>query len=100
MLRILGLRSTTLARRGLGTTACRANLVQDLYLRELKGTKIAEPKLADAEVKHWRAPAAPQAPAGEVSAEGVAAYAQEPVETVGEQRAEDAGKDEDWLVVE
>src|SRR5690349_4039247 len=86
--------------------AVEIDLVQDLYLKEIKGYKAPARTLADAEgsVKPWAVPKAPAAPAVEGAAD-LAAYKSEPVEVEtqqegGEDSATFSSNIDDWLVVE
>ncbi|KAK9364856.1 ATP synthase complex subunit H-domain-containing protein [Lipomyces kononenkoae] len=92
-------------RRRFGTTLPRRDIVQDLYLKEIKNYKAPAIKATDSvgQVKPWVAPSAPTPPSVEASAptdldeydsqvvevEGVATTTEEVTESI-----------DDWFVVE
>ncbi|SCV00648.1 LAMI_0G06436g1_1 [Lachancea mirantina] len=86
------------------TTRVSANVIQDLYLRELKSAKLQPITAKDAEgsVKPWAAPKAPSAPAVEAQgADALQAYAQEDVEVAQpKQESSTDAAEQDWLVLE
>lgn len=91
--------------RLLSTTAVRRNVLQDLYLKELKNVKLAPitPQDAEGSVKPWEEPSKPKIP--EVEAQGteaLQAYKNEPVETLSENVEGQAEEpvEEDWLVLD
>ncbi|SCU85756.1 LANO_0C05226g1_1 [Lachancea nothofagi CBS 11611] len=90
--------------RTFASTRVTANAIQDLYLREIKNVKLQpiSAKDAEASVKPWNAPKAPQTPELEGQGpEALKAYAQEDVQ-VSKTEAESAAETEeqDWLVLE
>ncbi|CUS22580.1 LAQU0S06e01266g1_1 [Lachancea quebecensis] len=90
--------------RTFASTRVRSNVIQDLYLREIKSVKLQPVSAKDAEgsVKAWTAPQAPKAPELEAQGpEALKAYAQEDVH-VTKTEAEFAAESEeqDWLVIE
>ncbi len=83
-----------------------ADIVQDVYIRELKNYKITPEKPSDAEgnTKKWSAPKPPKAPesAGATLADELKAYETQAVEVEGQATAEEAAgapaaEDEDWF---
>ncbi|BAO40789.1 ATP synthase subunit H [Kluyveromyces marxianus] len=95
---------TLRASRGFSTSLIRRNVIQDLYLKELKSVNLKPVTAADAQgaVKPWTAPAAPKIPELELqSADALKEYAAADVETVKE-ATEQANEVEegDWLVLE
>ncbi|KAF5092521.1 hypothetical protein D0Z00_004545 [Geotrichum galactomycetum] len=106
VLRVAARRAPVIARRNISFTAVRrADLIQDLYVKEVKAFKPAAISAADAasSVKSWAAPAAPAAPAveGDVAAE-LAEYEAQAVE-VESAKPVDASANaevEDWFVIE
>lgn len=90
--------------RTFATTGVRSNVIQDLYLREIKNVKLQPVSAKDAEgsVKPWTAPQAPKTPELEAQgSEALQAYAQEDVhvsKTEAEASAET--EEQDWLVLE
>lgn len=99
------LRASSPQARLLSTTLTRQNVLQELYLKELKNVKLSPLSAQDAEesVKPWVEPTKPKVPEVEAQdPEELQAYKNEPVETVSETtdgHAEQAA-DEDWLVLE
>ncbi|AGO11973.1 AaceriAGR295Cp [[Ashbya] aceris (nom. inval.)] len=99
------LTSSRVASRQLSSCAARRDAIQDLYLKELRNTKVAAPGPQDAAgaVRPWAEPARPSVPefglAG--NAAELEAYAQQPVETVAEEAGEAADAEAgDWLVLD
>ncbi|KAL1607058.1 ATP synthase F0 subcomplex subunit H atp14 [Nothophoma quercina] len=96
----------TIARRTFITpTAVRsADLVQDLYLRELKNYKVPQVKANDAEghVQKFSIPAAPKSPEEADIANELKAYETQQPDVGSEATAEDGQvlPDEDWFVEE
>ncbi|KAK9472106.1 ATP synthase complex subunit H-domain-containing protein [Dipodascopsis tothii] len=82
----------------------RADIIQDLYLKELKAYKAPTIKATDSEgqVKPWSVPKAPAVPAFEGTAEAdVTAYEAQAVEVEGVEAAAVEEPDvEDWFVIE
>ncbi|KZF19779.1 hypothetical protein L228DRAFT_271099 [Xylona heveae TC161] len=91
----------TVSRRTFVTpTAVRyADLVQDLYLKELKAYKPAPAKASDAEahVQKFTPPKAPQSPEESNIASELKAYEDQEVDIEGQQTGEVAAKEEDWF---
>ncbi|SCV00462.1 LAME_0G09868g1_1 [Lachancea meyersii CBS 8951] len=90
--------------RSFASTRVTANAIQDLYLREIKNVKLQplSAKDAEANVKPWSAPKAPQVPDLEGQGpEALKAYAEEDVQ-VSKTKEESAAESEeqDWLVLE
>jgi F-type H+-transporting ATPase subunit h len=85
------------------------DLVQDLYLKEVKSYKTPSRAASDAEgqVKHWKQPATPAAPALEAESE-LSAYESQAVEVEtapitsaeGEANGPSTGSIDEWFVVE
>lgn len=102
----------TVSRRALSSSAARHNLIQDLYLKELKGAKIDMATLQSPEsiaenVIAFSAPVTPKAPGLEAAQkENLTDYINESVETTLDKAADaaavkqDPEQDEDWLVIE
>ncbi|KAJ4993938.1 mitochondrial f1f0 atp synthase subunit [Stagonosporopsis vannaccii] len=96
----------TIARRTFITpTAVRsADLVQDLYLRELKNYKVPQVKAsdADAHVQKFSIPAAPKSPEEADIANELKAYETQQPDVGSEATAEDGQvlPEEDWFVEE
>lgn len=92
------------AARGFSSGVVRRNVIQELYLKELKAVKLQPISASDAHgsVKPWTEPVAPKVPELELqSADALKEYASSEVETVkdaGEQAAE--VEQGDWLVLE
>lgn len=89
--------------RQLHNTAVKRNVVQELYLKELKNVKLSPITAKDAEgsVKPWSEPVKPKIP--ELEGQGtdaLKAYSSEPVETKTAAVEEEAPVEEDWLVLE
>lgn len=89
--------------RQLHYTPVNRNVVQDLYLKELKNVKLNPITAKDAEgnVRPWSEPVKPKAP--ELEGQGtdaLKAYSNEPVETKTEAAEEEAPVEDDWLVLE
>lgn len=80
-----------------------ADLVQEIYLRELKAYKPVPEKASDAEgqVKKWSPPAPPKAPdsIGATLADELKAYEAAEVEVEGQASTTDgaSAKDDDWF---
>ncbi|CAH01282.1 Atp14 [Kluyveromyces lactis] len=95
---------TLRASRGFSTSFIRRNVIQDLYLKELKAVNLKPITAADAQgaVKPWTTPAAPKLPELELqSADALKEYASSGVETVSEANEQSAEVEEgDWLVLE
>lgn len=88
------------------TSARRADIITDLYVKEVKAFKAPTLTAADAagSVKEWSAPAAPAAPAveGDVAAE-LSEYESSGVEVESAKPAAEGAADavaEDWFVIE
>ncbi|KAI5838654.1 ATP synthase H chain [Morchella snyderi] len=98
-------RQPTFTRAFIAPTAVRqADIVQDIYLRELKAYKTPTAKASDSEgqVKKWNLPAAPKSPEeAEASlAEQLKAYETQEVEVEGQAAAgepAEAAVEEDWF---
>ncbi|AET38604.1 F1F0 ATP synthase subunit h Ecym_3095 [Eremothecium cymbalariae DBVPG len=94
------------AARGFSLSVARRDLVQDLYLKELRNTKVASMTSQDAQgsVKPWVLPSKPSAPEFGLSGavDELNAYEAQEVETVGEQEAAETTEaaEGDWLVLE
>lgn len=91
--------------RGLQTSACRMNLVQNLYLNEIKNFKPKPLTEKDAEgsVISWSAPSAAKPPSVEGDVSEVDAYAAEPVEVDAKPAASSAPEapvGDDWFPIE
>ncbi|CAI4046708.1 F1F0 ATP synthase subunit h SKDI_12G3280 [Saccharomyces kudriavzevii IFO 1802] len=93
--------------RALTTTRISYNVIQDLYLRELKETKLVPSTLQDAEgnVKPWNPPKKPTLPELELQGpDALKAYTEQNVETahVAKESAEGESEpiEEDWLVLD
>ncbi|QLG74340.1 hypothetical protein HG535_0G02240 [Zygotorulaspora mrakii] len=91
--------------RLLSSSPARRNVVQELYLRELKNVKLSPITAKDAEgsVKPWSEPVKPSIP--DVEAQGndaLKAYQDELVETKGSEAgaSEDGNIEDDWLVLD
>ncbi|BAP69412.1 ATP synthase subunit H [Kluyveromyces marxianus] len=95
---------TLRASRGFSTGLVRRNVIQELYLKELKSVHLKPVTAADAQgsVKPWTPPAAPKIPELELqSADALKEYASSEVETVKEATEQAAEVEEgDWLVLE
>lgn len=93
------------SRRAISVSAVRSNLIQDLYIKEIKGYKAPPLTLKDAEgsVKPWTPPAAPSAPSveGDVAAD-LAAYESSSVEVESQASTSSTPEAavEDWFVIE
>lgn len=86
------------------TSIRRADIIQDLYVKEVKAFKAPTLTAADAagSVKPWAAPTAPSAPAleADVAAE-LSEYETQAVEVESAKPAENAAAEvEDWFVIE
>ncbi|KAF6225695.1 hypothetical protein HO133_009695 [Letharia lupina] len=82
------------------TAALRADLVQDLYLRELKGYKPPPVKSSDSEghVQKFSPPKAPQSPEESDIANDLKAYENQQVEVEGQAAGGEASAtEEDWF---
>lgn len=79
-----------------------ADLLQDLYLKELKAYKVPAIKASDSEghVQKWSAPKAPTSPEETDIAKELSAYEASAVETEGQEEGGIEAKDEDWFVEE
>lgn len=91
--------------RGLHSSASRLDLVQNLYLSEIKSFKPKPLTEKDAEgsVLPWSVPAVPKPPSVEGSASEVDAYAAEPVEVETKAAGASASEPsvgEDWFPLE
>lgn len=89
--------------RQLHYTPVNRNVVQELYLKELKNVKLTPITAKDAEgsVKQWSEPVKPKEP--ELEGQGtdaLKAYSSEPVETKSTTVEEETPVEEDWLVLE
>jgi F-type H+-transporting ATPase subunit h len=88
------------------STVSRADLIQDMYIRELKNYKSSppDPKEAAQTTKHWQPPAPPVAPKIETSIDqDLQAYRDEPVDldtSASESETQEEKPEEDWLVIE
>lgn len=85
------------------TTARRANLIADLYVKELKAFKPTPLSAADAQsaTKPWKLPSPAKVPALEAEgADALAAYDAEPVEVAssGNGVVAEEYKPDDWFV--
>ncbi|VVT49224.1 uncharacterized protein SAPINGB_P002164 [Magnusiomyces paraingens] len=93
------------ARRAMSVSAVRCNLIQDLYVKEIKGYKAPPLTVADAQgsVKPWVSPSAPAPPAveGDVAAD-LAAYESSTVEVESHAPVAEGAEPvvEDWFVIE
>ncbi|QLQ82136.1 hypothetical protein HG537_0G03910 [Torulaspora globosa] len=100
--RLLSLNRVNLVRH-ISQTRINYNVVQDLYLRELKNVKLNPITAKDAEgnVKQWVDPAKPKKPELEgQGADALKAYSEETVETKTGVVEEDSVVEEDWLVLD
>ncbi|KAM3075959.1 ATP synthase F0 subcomplex subunit H atp14 [Clarireedia jacksonii] len=81
------------------TAVRRADLVQDLYLRELKSYKVPQVKASDAEghVLKFNPPKAPQSPEETDIAKELQAYEASTVEVEGQAEGGVVAKEEDWF---
>ncbi|EDO15864.1 hypothetical protein Kpol_1009p10 [Vanderwaltozyma polyspora DSM 70294] len=92
--------------RVIGARFISNDVLQDLYLKELKSAKpmSMQTDIDNANVKKWVEPIKPTIPQEEVTRDQLKQYTDEPVETVkaGASAAEDsnAAIAEDWLVLE
>lgn len=80
--------------------SCEADLVQDLYLRELKGYKPPPVKSSDSEghVQKFSPPKAPQSPEESDIANDLKAYENQQVEVEGQAAGGEASAtEEDWF---
>lgn len=91
--------------RLLSSTSVRRNVIQELYLKELKNVKLNPITAKDAEgsVKPWTEPVKPKIP--EIEGQGneaLKAYQNESVETKSSEAApaEESNVEDDWLVLE
>ncbi|KAL8971729.1 MAG: hypothetical protein Q9197_003121 [Variospora fuerteventurae] len=78
----------------------RVDLVQDLYLREIRSYKVPSLKASDAEghVQRFSAPKAPQSPEEGDTAQDLKDYENQQVELEGQAAAGEAGApDENWF---
>lgn len=83
----------------------RNNIIQDLYLKELKSIKLQPINVADAHgsVKPWTEPCQPKLPELELGASGaLKSYSEMEVETIQENTSSEGAEIEvgDWLVLE
>lgn len=76
-----------------------ADLVQDLYLRELKNYKVPQVKASDSEghVLTFKAPKAPKSPEESDLASDLKAYESSKVETEGTSSDGAAAVEQDWF---
>ncbi|KAH0556429.1 hypothetical protein GP486_005653 [Trichoglossum hirsutum] len=82
------------------TAIRQVDLVQDLYIKELKSYKSIPIKASDAEgsVQKWSTPAPPKSPEEEELASGLKAYEEQQVEVEGQANpGETHVKEEDWF---
>ena len=83
------------------TLGCLADLVQDMYLRELKNYKPTPVKASDAEghVQKFAAPKLPQSPEESDMAKDLQAYEQQQVEIEGQADTSSGAPavEQDWL---
>ncbi|KAI9686450.1 MAG: hypothetical protein M1820_010634 [Bogoriella megaspora] len=83
------------------TAVRQADLVQDMYLRELKSYKVppVKPNDADGHVQKFTAPGAPQSPEESDIAKDLQAYEQQQVEIEGQSNPTDGAPavEQDWL---
>ncbi|KAI9864291.1 MAG: hypothetical protein M1813_003209 [Trichoglossum hirsutum] len=82
------------------TAIRQVDLVQDLYIKELKSYKPTPIKASDAEgsVQKWSAPPPPKSPEEEDLASGLKAYEEQQVEVEGQTNpGETSVKEEDWF---
>lgn len=90
-------------RRAMSVTATRSNLIQDLYVKEIKGYKAPPLTSADAQgsVKPWVTPSAPTVPIveGDVAAD-LSAYESSTVDVESAAPAAAEAAVEDWFVIE
>ncbi|KAK9453109.1 ATP synthase complex subunit H-domain-containing protein [Dipodascopsis uninucleata] len=103
--RVVARASTPFLRRGFATSVARRDLVQDMYLKELKSYKAPTITASDAvgQVKPWVPPTAPAVPTVEASSDAdISEYATQTVEVEGiAEVAEESTSDiDDWFVVE
>lgn len=101
---------TVTSRRSIATSAPRLDLLQDIYVKEIKGFKPApvSAKDAAAETIPWSVPKAPAVPSGEIALDQIDEYAKAPVEveheapvaTEGQAQTVDTSPGGDWFVVE
>lgn len=100
--KLLLLKRVPLARQ-ICQTRINHNVVQELYLRELKNVKLNPITAKDAEgsVKQWADPVKPKQPELEgQGADALKAYSSEAVETKTDVVEEESNVDEDWLVLD
>ena len=95
-----------LATRAFTSSAARFNVIQDLYLREIKSVKLQPIAAKDAEgsVKPWSAPAQPKLPELEAQgADALKAYSEQDVEVSKDAASAESSvenEEQDWLVLE
>ncbi|CZT05025.1 related to F1F0-ATPase complex, subunit h [Rhynchosporium agropyri] len=79
-----------------------ADLVQDLYIKELKAYKIPAVKANDSEgqVKHFKAPATPKSPEEADIANELKAYETQTVDLEGQAEGGAAEPEVDWFEME
>ncbi|KAK9479453.1 ATP synthase complex subunit H-domain-containing protein [Lipomyces japonicus] len=103
-LRVVSRATIPAMRRNFTVSAARRDIIQDLYLKELKAYKVPVVKASDSvgQVKPWEIPAAPKAPTLEAgTAADLAEYESQVVEVEGVSAAvEEEPEVEDWFVVE
>ncbi|KAK9235516.1 ATP synthase complex subunit H-domain-containing protein [Lipomyces kononenkoae] len=105
-IRITSRACAPILRRRFGTSLPRRDIVQDLYLKEIKNYKAPPVKATDSvgQVKPWVVPSAPAPPAAEASAPtDLEDYESQVVEVEGVAAAseEEPQSDlDDWFVVE
>ncbi|KAK9327719.1 ATP synthase complex subunit H-domain-containing protein [Lipomyces starkeyi] len=104
-IRLVSRASAPVLRRRFGTSMPRRDIIQDLYLKELKSYKAPPVKATDSvgQVKPWVAPLAPTPPVVEASAPAdLSEYESQIVEVEGvaTTAAEEESDVEDWFVVE
>jgi len=90
--------SSPLARRSFtASAAIKADLVQDLYLKELRAYKVPQTKPSDAEghVQKFQAPAPPKSPEESNLASEMKAYEDQQVEVEGQASTGEAAEPED-----
>ncbi|KAK9385041.1 ATP synthase complex subunit H-domain-containing protein [Lipomyces mesembrius] len=103
-IRLVSRASVPVLRRRFGTSMPRRDIIQDLYLKELKSYKAPPVKATDSvgQVKPWVAPSTPAPPVVEASAPtDLSEYESQIVEVEGVSAAAEEESDvEDWFVVE
>ncbi|ODV75121.1 F1F0 ATP synthase subunit h [Cyberlindnera jadinii NRRL Y-1542] len=80
----------------------RKNIIQDLYINELKAFKPTPLSAKDAEgaTRPWTKPVAPQQPAAEIDAAELADYEAAEVEVASHTTGSAAEASEEWFVLE